>query len=77
MVVGFCSFKDGGVAVGWYPVGVDGAGRVVSQFSACSVTVASTIAVVAKYSVHAVISHVSLFSTPETCWSISVAGRVW
>ena len=55
-------------------VAVDWARCVVSEFSACSVTVVSTIAIVAKYSVGAVISHVSLLSALETCWSISVVG---
>ena len=49
-----------------------GAGCVVSKFSACSVTVATALAMVAKYSVCAVVSHMTLFSTSEACWSVSV-----
>ena len=60
---GFGAFRGGGVAVGW-----GGSG----EFSACSVAVVTTFALAAKHSIDTFVSHVTLFSTPETCWYISV-----
>ena len=49
-----------------------GCSGTVSKFSACSVAVANALAVVTKYPIYAIVSHMTSFSTFEACWSISV-----
>ena len=61
----------GNVAIGW-------AGCAICEFSAFSIAVAAVSAMVAEYPVgHAFMSHVSLFTTSEICWCISVVRWVW
>ena len=69
---GLGAFSGGCVAVGWYPVGMwlfVGLGALPLEFS---IAVATTLALAAKYSVYTFMSHVALFSTPETRWCIPV-----
>ena len=60
--------------VSHWDVAVGGTGGAICEFSACSIAVAVAFAVVTEYSDHAFVSHVALLTTPETYWSVSVAG---